>query len=112
MGGLFYTGSWHQEREQLLAAAWIVCFTAAMTAAVLFAVKFVCRGLRENDDVAVIGDLAIHGEEVYPAETFAERVSAMSASAAAHDPFGLRDPFEIPHDGTREPVGVGGGASP
>jgi Amt family ammonium transporter len=82
VGGLFFTGSWHQEWEQLLAAAWIIGFTAAMTAIVLTVVKVVCRGLRERSEVTEVGDLAIHDEEVYPAETFAERVSAMSASAA------------------------------
>jgi Amt family ammonium transporter len=82
VGGLFYTGSWHQEWEQFLAAAWIICFTAVMTAVILYVVKFVCRGLREKDDTMEIGDIAIHDEEVYPAETFAERVSAMAASAA------------------------------
>jgi len=82
IGGLFYTGSWHQEWEQFLAAAWIICFTAIMTTIILFVVKFVCRGLRERDEVAEIGDLAIHDEEVYPQETFAERVSTMAATAA------------------------------
>jgi ammonium transporter, Amt family len=82
IGGLFYTGSWHQEWEQFLAALWIICFTAAMSAALLYVVKFVCRGLREKTEDMAIGDLAIHDEEVYPQETFAERVSAMAASAA------------------------------
>jgi ammonium transporter, Amt family len=81
IGGLFYTGSWHQEWEQFLAAVWIVCFTAAMSAILLYLVKFVCRGLREKDAVIEIGDIAIHDEEVYPQETFAERVSAMAAVA-------------------------------
>ena len=32
--------------------------------------------------VVEIGDVAIHDEEVYPQETFAERVSAMSSGQA------------------------------
>jgi len=39
-------------------------------------------GLREKDEVLEIGDVAIHDEEVYPQETFAERVSAMASSSA------------------------------
>jgi ammonium transporter, Amt family len=85
VGGLFYTGSWHQEWEQFLAAAWIVCFTAVMSAVLLYVVKFVCRGLREERHVVEIGDLAIHDEEVYPQETFAERVSALAAAARVRE---------------------------
>jgi len=75
--GLFYTGSWHQEWEQFLAAVWIIVFTAIMTFILAHITKWVCRGLREKDEVLEIGDVAIHDEEVYPQETFAERVSAM-----------------------------------
>jgi Amt family ammonium transporter len=79
--GLFYGGGWHQAWEQFLAAIWVICWSAAITALILVIVKFVCRGLREKDEVLEIGDIAIHDEEIYPQETFAERVSAMSASA-------------------------------
>ncbi len=78
--GLFYSGSWHQEWEQFLAAVWIIVFTAIMTTILLYIVKFVCRGLREPEEKLEIGDVAIHDEEVYPQETFAERVSAMAAA--------------------------------
>jgi Amt family ammonium transporter len=77
VNGLFYTGSWHQEWEQFLAAIWIICFTAVMTAIIFYAVKFTI-GLREHDDVLEVGDLAIHDEEAFPTETFAERVSSLS----------------------------------
>jgi hypothetical protein len=40
--------------------------------------KVVARGLREKDEDLEVGDLAIHDEEAFPTETFAERVSAMS----------------------------------
>ena len=64
VSGLLYTGSWHQEWEQLLAAAWVICFTAAMTALLLFVVKLVCRGLRERDELLEVGDFALHDEQV------------------------------------------------
>jgi len=78
--GLFYGGGWHQEWEQFLAAVWIIVFTAIATTILAYITKWICRGLREKDDVLEIGDVAIHDEEVYPQETFAERVSAMSAA--------------------------------
>jgi Amt family ammonium transporter len=80
INGLFYTGSWHQEWEQFLAAVWILCYCAVVTFILAYITKWICRGLREKGDVLEIGDIAIHDEEVYPQETFAERVSAMSAS--------------------------------
>ena len=64
VSGLLYTGSWHQEWEQLLAALWVVCFTAVMTALLLFVVKLVCRGLRERDELLEVGDFALHDEQV------------------------------------------------
>jgi ammonium transporter, Amt family len=97
VGGLFYTGSWHQEWEQLLAAAWIICFTAIMSAVLLYIVKFVCRGLREKREVAEIGDLAIHDEEVYPQETFAERVTAMAAAARMQEAARTREAARTSH---------------
>jgi Amt family ammonium transporter len=82
VGGWFYTGSMHQLWEQFLAAVWVICWSAAITALILMVVKFVCRGLREPDEVLEIGDVAIHDEEVYPQETFAERVSAMASTGS------------------------------
>lgn len=82
--GLFYGGGMHQLDWQLLAALWIIVFTAIMTFILLHITKFICRGLREKDDVLEVGDVAIHDEEVYPQETFAERVSAMSSSSQDH----------------------------
>ena len=73
--GLFYSGSWHQEWEQFLAAAWVIVFTAIASFILLWIVKLVV-GLREPDENLEIGDLAIHDEEAYPEETFAERVGA------------------------------------
>ena len=80
VGGYFYTGSMHQLWEQFLAAVWIIGYTAIASAILFYIVKFVCRGLREKDEVLEVGDLAIHDEEAYPRETFAERVTALSRS--------------------------------
>jgi len=79
VGGVLYTHSWHQEWEQLLAAAWIIGFTAVATAIIFYLVKFVLRGLREPDAVLEVGDLAIHDEEAFPSETFSERITSLSA---------------------------------
>jgi Amt family ammonium transporter len=78
--GWFYGHSFHQLWEQFLAAAWIICYTAVASAILLYIVKFICRGLREKDEALEIGDVAVHEEEAYPQETFAERVSAMSGA--------------------------------
>ena len=41
------------------------------------------RGARYKDEILEVGDLAIHGEEAFPEETFAERVGAMSMAGDA-----------------------------
>ncbi len=74
VGGLLYTGSLHQLEVQLLAAGWVIGFTAIGTFLVLRVVSLVTRGLREPEHVLQIGDLAIHEEVALPRETFAERV--------------------------------------
>ncbi|MEI7479470.1 MAG: ammonium transporter [Actinomycetes bacterium] len=78
VGGWFYNGhSFHQLWEQFLTAVWVISFTAIASTILFYLVKFVCRGLREKDEVLEIGDLAIHDEEAFPIETFAERVSSL-----------------------------------
>ena len=44
----------------------------------VYIAKVIVRGLRETDEVLEVGDLAMHDEEAFPTETFAERVSALS----------------------------------
>jgi Amt family ammonium transporter len=78
VSGWFYNHSFHQLWEQFLAAVWIITYTAIVSAILFYIVKFVCRGLREKDEVLEVGDLAIHDEEAYPRETFAERVTSLS----------------------------------
>ena len=78
VGGWFYTHSFHQLWEQFLASMWVIGYTALGTTVVFMIAKVVARGLREKDEDLEVGDLAIHDEEAFPTETFAERVSAMS----------------------------------
>ena len=78
VGGWFYTHSFHQLWEQFLAASWVICYTATATALIFFLVKWVLGGLREDDDVLAIGDLAIHDEEAFPEPTFGEPVGTPS----------------------------------
>ena len=79
VGGWLYNGhSFHQLWEQFLAASWIIIYTGIVSAVLFYIVKFICRGLREKDEVLEVGDLAMHDEEAYPRETFAERVSSLS----------------------------------
>jgi Amt family ammonium transporter len=47
-------------------------------------IGWVLRGARYKDEILEVGDLAIHGEEAFPEETFAERVGAMAM--AGDDP--------------------------
>ena len=81
VGGWFYTHSFHQLWEQFLAAVWSIGYTAVASTIILYIVKFVCRGLREKDEVLEVGDLAVHDEEAFPRETFAERVGSLSREA-------------------------------
>ncbi len=83
VNGLFYTGSWHQVWEQLVAGVWVICFSALMTAVLLLIVRFLVGGLRMTDEELEVGDLAVHDEEAYPREPFAERVGALSAASRA-----------------------------
>jgi ammonium transporter, Amt family len=79
VGGLFYNGSWHQEWEQLIAAVWIIGFTAVMTALIFYGVKRLLGGLREPDHVLELGDLAIHDEEAFPSEVVAAAEAVIDA---------------------------------
>jgi len=78
VSGLAYTGSFHQLWEQARAAVWVIFWSALVTFLLMKLIGLVLGGLRYKDDVLEIGDLAIHGEEAFPEETFAERVGAMA----------------------------------
>ena len=83
VSGLFYGGGWHQFDWQLVAALWVIGFTAVASFVVLQVVRVITRGLREPDEVLEVGDLAIHDEEAYPEDRFAERVGAFAMAGIA-----------------------------
>ena len=85
VNGLLYTGSWHQVWEQLVAALWVIGFSAVGTAVICYVVKFLVRGLRMSDEELELGDLAVHDEEVMPTPGFAERLLVGASSATAHE---------------------------
>jgi ammonium transporter, Amt family len=77
--GAFY-GHPHQLLVQFLAALTIIVWDAAVTFVILMVIKYVFRmKLRLPDAVLEIGDVAVHGEEAYPAD---ELVSVSAASMA------------------------------
>jgi len=91
VNGLMYTGSAHQLWEQFRAAVWVIFWSALVTFILMKLIGLVLRGARYKDEILEIGDLAIHGEEAFPEETFAMRsdgafASASEAPAIASDP--------------------------
>jgi ammonium transporter, Amt family len=77
--GLFY-GHPHQLLVQAEAALTIIIWDAFVTFVILMFIKHVLRmNLRFTDEQLEIGDVAIHGEEVYPSE---DLVSVSSISRA------------------------------
>jgi ammonia channel protein AmtB len=62
----------------MIAAAWIICWTAFGTALIFYVVKFLLKGLREDDETLRIGDVAIHEEEAFPDPTFGEPIDSPS----------------------------------
>jgi Amt family ammonium transporter len=78
VSGLVYSGSAHQLWEQARAAVFVIFWSALITFILMKLIGLVLRGARYSDEVLEVGDLAIHGEEAFPAETLAERVGAMS----------------------------------
>jgi hypothetical protein len=83
VNGLIYTGSAHQLWEQFRAAVFVIIWSALLTFLLMKLVGFVLRGARYKDEILEVGDLAIHGEEAFPEERFAERVGAMSMAGDA-----------------------------
>jgi Amt family ammonium transporter len=79
VAGLMYTGSAHQLWEQFRAAIWVIFWSALITFLLMKIIGFILPGgARYSDDVLEVGDLAIHGEEAFPEETLAQRVSVGS----------------------------------
>jgi ammonium transporter, Amt family len=81
--GAFY-GHPHQLLVQFLAALTIIVWDAIITFVILMVIKHVFRmKLRIPDADLEIGDVAVHGEEAYPAD---ELVSVTAASRADEAP--------------------------
>ncbi len=76
VNGLMYTGSAHQLWEQFRAALFVIFWSALVTFILMKLIGLVLRGARYSDDILEIGDLAIHDEEAFPEETFAQRIGA------------------------------------
>ena len=92
--------------EQARAAIFVIGWSAVGTFVILHVIKFVLRGLRYKDEVLEVGDLAIHDEEAFPEEKFAERVGGGSAGAFALAGIGGRSPdngTEVPSGAPPEP---------
>jgi Amt family ammonium transporter len=79
--GLMYTGSAHQLWEQFRAAIWVIIWSALVTFILMKLIGLVLGGLRYKDEILEVGDLAIHGEEAFPEETFATRSDGAFALA-------------------------------
>src|SRR5690349_15421571 len=89
--GLFY-GHPHQLLVQLEAALTIIIWDAVVTFVILMVIKHVFRmKLRLPDEVLLIGDVAVHGEEAYPSDELVG-VGASMADEASPTPSGGKVP--------------------
>ncbi len=99
VSGLVYTGSAHQLWEQFRAALWVIIWSALVTFILMKLIGLVLRGARYSDEILEVGDLAIHGEEAFPAESLAERVGAFAMAGESTSKAGSDKP-----DSEEEPV--------
>ena len=92
--GVSVTGGLHLLKWQALAAAWVIGFSGVATFVLLKFVGFFVP-LRMSDEDMEMGDLAVHGHEVYPSDipslaypsgipagALAHAIAAQSAEAA------------------------------
>jgi Amt family ammonium transporter len=96
VNGWIYTGSAHQLWEQFRAAVFVIIWSAVITFILMKLIGLVLRGARYKDEILEVGDLAIHGEEAFPAESLAERVGAMSMAGDSSSRSGSRETEEEP----------------
>jgi hypothetical protein len=61
----------------------VICWSAVVTFIIMQLIKLVLRGARYKDEILEVGDLAIHGEEAFPEERFAERIGVQSMAGDA-----------------------------
>ncbi len=81
--GLFY-GHPKQLLTQFLAALTVIVWDAFVTFAILMVIKYVFRmKLRMDDEMLEIGDVAIHGEEVYPSDELVSVASSIADETSA-----------------------------
>jgi ammonium transporter, Amt family len=84
--GAFY-GHPHQLLVQFLAALTIIVWDAIVTFVILMVIKYVFRmKLRIPDADLEIGDVAVHGEEAYPADELVSVAAASMADEASSAP--------------------------
>jgi Amt family ammonium transporter len=81
VAGLMYTGSAHQLWEQFRAAIFVIFWSALVTFILMKLIGLVLGGLRYKDEILEVGDLAIHGEEAFPEDSFATRSDGAFALA-------------------------------
>jgi ammonium transporter, Amt family len=80
--GLIYgTHSWTQEWQQFRAAIFVIFWSALVTFILMKLIGLVLGGVRYKDEILEVGDLAIHGEEAFPEESFATRSDGAFALA-------------------------------
>jgi Amt family ammonium transporter len=107
VGGLMYTGSFHQLWEQARAAVFVIFWSALVTFLLMKLIGVVLRGLRYKDEVLEIGDLAIHDEEAFPEETGTlTGAFEMADGAGATSPASIATDLSPPLIGPR-PIGPG-----
>ena len=67
VGGLMYTGSFHQLWAQSRAAVFVIFWSALITFVLMKLIgRVLPGGLRYPDEVLEVGDVAIHDEEAFP----------------------------------------------
>jgi ammonium transporter, Amt family len=84
--GASVTGGLHLLKWQALAALWVIVFSGTVTFVLLKAVGLVVS-LRMSEEDMEMGDLAVHGHEVYPSDipslAFPHGIPTVTASEAA-----------------------------
>jgi Amt family ammonium transporter len=84
--GLWYTGSFTLLKWQLIAGLWVIVFSAVATFILLKIVGLVIP-LRMSQEDMEIGDVSVHGHEVYPSDVpslgYPSGVPEMSGSVSA-----------------------------
>ena len=78
-------GNRHLFFQQLLAALTIIVWDALVTFIILKVISLF-TSLRMSDEDLEVGDLAVHGEEAYPADDIGVRIGAGSDRSARSGP--------------------------